>query len=112
MCSSEGSGCLPHLDRCDGNGTTNPTEPRTRLSNDYNYGDDPKLDQFVPQALAEAMCFSDCVVTLDFNPNEPGVEERKYYDPGVGLFLEVKPEDGEIAQLVECNLGGRCDDIS
>lgn len=74
------------------------------LANDYSYGDDPELDEFVPQALAEALCDADCVVTLEFSPLEPDAEERKYYAPGIGLFLEVDLEEGETVELVDCNL--------
>ncbi len=81
------------------------------MSNNYSYGDDPDLDAFVPQDLADAMCDDDCVVTRDYTPHDPGEYELKYYAPGVGLFLETKPEDGEVVEIVECNLGGRCNDI-
>ena len=79
------------------------------LSIDYDYGDDPELDAFVPQGLADLMCNDDCLVVRDSTPLEPGEFEHKYFSPGIGLFLEVKPEEGETAQLVECNLGGACD---
>ncbi len=72
------------------------------LSNSYHFGVDPDLDQFVPAALADALCDHDCVVTREFTPIEPDAEERKYYAPGVGLFLEVNTETGDIVQLVEC----------
>jgi hypothetical protein len=36
------------------------------------------------------------------------VVERKYFAPGIGGFLEVKPDEGEISQLVECNFDARC----
>lgn len=78
------------------------------LSTGYRYGDDPELDEHVPRALAELLCDGDCVVTGDFTPLEPDVFERKYYAPGIGRFLEVKPEDGEVSQLVDCNLDARC----
>jgi hypothetical protein len=59
----------------------------------------------VPMDLANALCSDSapCVVTRDFTALEPGVEERKYYAPGLGVFLEVNLEAGEIVQLVECN---------
>jgi hypothetical protein len=34
--------------------------------------------------------FSGVLVTRDWTPLEPGVEERKYYAPGLGLVLEVE----------------------
>lgn len=78
------------------------------LSIDYGLGKDPELDEFVPVELATLLCDEDCVVTRDFTPLEPDAEERKYYAPGIGLFLEVDPESGEIVQLVDCNLHPKC----
>ena len=42
------------------------------------------------------------------HPLEPGAFERKYYAPGIGVFLEVNPEEEEIVQLVDCNFDTRC----
>jgi hypothetical protein len=79
------------------------------LSTTYGFGGDPELDAFVPQDLAELLCAADdCVVTGEFTPLEPGAFERKYYARGIGLFLEVKPDSGEILQLVDCNVDPRC----
>jgi hypothetical protein len=47
-----------------------------------------------------ASCDGTCLVTRDFTPLEPGVEETKYYAPGVGLILEVGM-DGSRTELVE-----------
>lgn len=82
------------------------------LSNNYAYGNDAELDEFVPQALAELMCADgDCVVIADRSTLDPGAFERKYYAKGVGKFLEVKPEDGEFVPLVECNVDPRCSEL-
>ena len=78
------------------------------IATDYDYGDDPELDAFVPQALAELLCDGDCLVTENFTPLEPDVLELKYYAPGVGTFLEINLEDGEVVQLVECNVDPKC----
>ena len=80
------------------------------LSTTYAYGHDPEgLDRFVPQELAELLCGAgDCVVTKNYTPLEPGLVERKYYARGIGFFLEVKPETGEVVQLVRCNFDPRC----
>jgi hypothetical protein len=78
------------------------------LSNTYGYGTHPDLDQFVPAALANQYCNNDCVVTRDFTPVEPDAEERKYYAPGIGLFLEVDMTTGDTVQLVGCNVDARC----
>lgn len=87
----------------------NAEDAATVLSTTYGPGNQPELDAFVPEGLAELLCSNhDCVVTRDFTPIEPDVFERKYYARGLGLFLEVKPEDGEVNQLVDCNFDARC----
>lgn len=79
------------------------------LSTSYAFGADPVLDALVPQALAELLCAAgDCVVTAEFSPLEPDALEHKYYAAGIGLFLEVTPESGEIVQLVGCSFDLRC----
>lgn len=45
-------------------------------------------------ALMDSFCNKNCVVTNDFTPLSPGSTEHKYYAPGLGFVLEVKP-DGE-----------------
>jgi hypothetical protein len=47
-----------------------------------------------------ASCSGDCVVTRDWTPIEPDVEENKYYAAGIGVILEVNPEDGERVELI------------
>ena len=47
-----------------------------------------------------AACTNDCIVTRDFTPIEPGINENKFYKPGVGLILEVN-DQGERVELVE-----------
>ena len=79
------------------------------LSVDYAYGRDPDLDKLVPRRLAQLLCAGDCVVTRNFSLLEPGVFERKYYAPGIGVFLEVELESGEVVRLVKCNVDPRCD---
>ena len=78
------------------------------LSTTYAHGVDPTLDQHVPVALVTALCLGDCVVTKNGNLLEPGEFELKYYAPGIGFFLEVNPESGEVLRLVECNVDPRC----
>ena len=86
----------------------NAEDIATILSTTYDFGDDATLDQFVPEALADHLCSNDCVVTAESTPISPGVVERKYYAPGIGLFLEVPVDSGEITRLVECNMDPRC----
>jgi hypothetical protein len=79
------------------------------LSTSYGFGGSADLDALVPQALAELLCAAqDCVVTKEFTPLEPDGLERKYYAPGIGLFLEVSPEGGDVVQLVDCSFDARC----
>ena len=84
------------------------------LSTSYGFGNDPELDEFVPRELADLLCNDDCVVTGEFTPIEPDAFERKYHAPGIGTFLEVDPESGDIVQLVECsipNMAAQCDNL-
>lgn len=79
------------------------------LSTRYGPGRAPGLDAHVPGDLAELLCEAgDCVVTGEFTPLEPDAFERKYYARGIGLFLEVDAESGDIVQLVDCNFDPRC----
>ncbi len=51
--------------------------------------------------MPAAVCAGDCLVTRDFTPLEPGVDEYKYYAPGIGPILEVDQETGARLELVE-----------
>jgi hypothetical protein len=59
------------------------------------------------------LCNKDCVVTENVSLLEPSVVERKYYAPGIGFFLETNPDsdNGEIVQLVKCNVDPRCQSL-
>lgn len=81
------------------------------LSTTYRHGDDPELDELVPEELANLLCDGDRVVTREGSALEPDVRERKYYAPGIGVFLEVDLTDEEINQLVECNFAAVCDSL-
>lgn len=48
-------------------------------------------------------CTNTCLQTLDFSPLDPGVEEHKFYQPGVGKILEIDLETGDRFELVEFN---------
>jgi hypothetical protein len=78
------------------------------LAVDYTYGKRPALDTLVPRKLAMLLCAGNCVVTENFSQLEPGVIERKYYAPGIGVFLETAPGTGEVLRLVKCNVDPRC----
>ncbi len=79
------------------------------ISTTYAFGDDPELDRFVPQDLAELLCAGDCIVVREFTPLSPEDVERKYYAPGIGNFLGIHVDTGERVQLVQCNFDTRCD---
>lgn len=78
------------------------------LSTSYGLGADPVLDRFAPRELVRLLCAGDCVVTKNYSLLEPDVFAWKYYARGIGFFLEVKPESGEVLQLTSCNLDPRC----
>jgi predicted acyltransferase (DUF342 family) len=81
------------------------------LSTTYKFGDNPDLDQLVPQQLADRLCSAgDCVVTKNFSLLEPGISARKYYARGIGTFLEVESE-GDVIQLVSCNFNDKCQNL-
>lgn len=83
------------------------------LSTSYGFGSDPEFDEFVPEGLAALLCNGDCVVTNEFSPIEPGAFARKYYAAGIGLFLQVHPDSGEVVALVGCSadLDPRCNSL-
>jgi len=78
------------------------------LSTSYAFGRDSVLDQLVPRALADALCHGDCVVTKNYSLLEPGIFARKYYAPGIGVFLEVEPDTQTVSRLTSCNFDPRC----
>jgi hypothetical protein len=50
-------------------------------------------------------CDGNCLQTRDFTPLEPGVEESKFYAPGIGLIVETEGEDR--IELVDFQEGGQ-----
>ena len=81
-------------------------------SRTYKFGSNPELDLLVPKMLADRFCSAgDCVVTDNRSLLEPGVIERKFYGRGIGNFLEVVPDTGEVVQLVNCNFDNRCKNL-
>ena len=52
------------------------------------------------ESVPGASCTGDCLITLDFSPLDPGVEENKYYAPGVGMILEVNLDTGDRVELL------------
>lgn len=56
------------------------------------------LDQTVTIGLGT---YTGCLQMQDTTPLSPGEIEWKYYAPGIGMILEVKPDTGETVELVE-----------
>jgi hypothetical protein len=81
------------------------------LSTTYGYGSDARFDPLISEDLVELLCDDDCVVTADTSPLEPDTLEYAFYARGVGFFFEVKPEEGESLQIVECNVDPKCDEL-
>ena len=52
------------------------------------------------EAAADGVCAGNCLMTRDFTPLEPDVEENKFYLPGTGLIVEVDLETGDRVELV------------
>jgi hypothetical protein len=48
------------------------------------------------------------VVTKNYSLLEPGIFARKYYAPGIGVFLEVASGGNRAVRLVHCNFDARC----
>lgn len=89
----------------------NAEDHATVASTTYGFGNDPVLDEHVPEALAAHLCNNDCVVTVDGLPFDPGVLQRKYFARNIGTFLEVDVDTGEINRLTGCNVDPKCDSI-
>ena len=48
--------------------------------------------------------FSNLLVTRDYTPLEPDVDENKFYAPGIGPVLEIDLESGERLELVSATI--------
>ncbi len=81
------------------------------LETNYVYGRRPELDELVPRDLADYLCGAGCVVTGESTPIEPDAFARKYYAPGIGVFLETTPATGEVNRLIDCSFDARCNSL-
>ena len=52
------------------------------------------------ESVPAAACDGTCLVTRDFTPIEPGINEIKYYAPGIGFILGIDDE-GNRVELTE-----------
>ena len=79
--------------------------PVLALNQESNLG--TSLDQLSPE-IYDAFVTSGFFLSkkplvtnaADFSPIDPGVIENKYYKPGVGFILEIKPDTGERVELI------------
>ena len=78
------------------------------VSVNYAFGANPSLDRYGPRDLALRLCNRDCLVTKNTSLLEPSIFALKYYARGIGLFLEIKPQNASTLQLVACNFDPRC----
>ncbi len=62
----------------------------------------------MPPELAAIFCAGDCMVTKNFSLLEPGIFASKYYASGIGIFLEVEPDEMKAIRLVNCSFDSRC----
>ena len=80
-------------------------EPGQIIRQEVRYGDAEDVIEIESVTATESSpggsCIDNCLLTRDFTPLEPDVEENKYYAPGIGVILEVNPETGERVELVE-----------
>jgi hypothetical protein len=53
------------------------------------------------ETSAGGSCDGDCLMTTDFTPLEPDVEENKFYAQGIGLIVEIDVETGDRVELTE-----------
>ena len=51
------------------------------------------------EAAPGGACAGNCLMTRDFTPLEPDVEENKFYMSGIGLIVEVDLETGDRVEL-------------
>ena len=56
------------------------------------------------ETTSVASCDGQCLVTLDFSPLDPGAIEHKYYASGIGMIVEVKPDDDERLELIDFSM--------
>ena len=80
------------------------------IRQEVSYGEAEDVIEILSVTADEAapggMCTGDCLMTADFTPLEPDALEHKYYVPGVGLIVELKPGTAERVELELFTPGG------
>jgi hypothetical protein len=82
-------------------------EAHPRVGDIYSQEDAPGVAQDMAKVLSVTTTvtvpfgtFRNCLKTREFSPLEPGINEFKFYTPGVGLLLEID-NDGNRLELVD-----------
>jgi hypothetical protein len=86
-----------------------PFEPEigTVIRQEVKYTDAEDVIEILSLTATESAvggsCTETCLQTRDYTPldPDPDSEEHKYYAPGIGLIVEVKPSTGERLELIE-----------
>ncbi len=90
----------------------NPRLGRTDYSQGFapppaDFTDRARIYKTGQQTCAPVDCYKNVMVTEEFNPDEPGAYQLKYYAPGVGNvrvgWRGPKEEEKETLELVELN---------
>ena len=78
-------------------------QPGTVIRQEVAYGEAEDVIRIESVSETESApggaCAGDCLLTTDFTPIEPDVEENKYYAPGIGLIVEIDVETGDRVEL-------------
>jgi hypothetical protein len=84
-----------------------PGNPKMGMKYQQEYYEDEAEDMAMVINLNKTVetkmgTFEGCLETMEWTPIELGEREHKFYKPGMGLILELKPREGRIAiELVE-----------
>ncbi|HYQ59065.1 MAG TPA: hypothetical protein VEP89_17100 [Draconibacterium sp.] len=84
-----------------------PANPKMGMKYQQEYYEDEAEDMAMVINLNKTVeidydTFEGCLETMEWTPLEPGEREHKFYKPGVGLVMELKPKGGkEMVKLVD-----------
>ena len=80
-------------------------DPGQVIRQEISWGDAEDVVKILSTTATESApggaCVENCLLTADYTPLDPGVEENKYYAPGVGLIVEVDLETGDRVELIQ-----------
>lgn len=84
-----------------------PGQPQMGMKYQQEYYEDEAEDMAMVINLDKTVeidydTFEGCLETMEWTPLEPGEREHKFYKPGLGLVMELKPRGGrEVVELVD-----------